>query len=69
MSEQEESAIERAKEHGIDVSLLESNLRRTPTERLDTLIAMMELYEEGERIRAEKYGDIIAGEMYKLATL
>ena len=59
MSEREKSAIDRAKEYGIDITLLESNLRRTPTERLEGLISMMDVYEEGQRIQAEKYGDLI----------
>ena len=59
MSEREKSAIDRAKEYGIDITLLESNLRRTQTERLEGLISMMDVYEEGQRIQAEKYGDLI----------
>ncbi|MGH2569364.1 MAG: hypothetical protein ACRDGA_13585 [Bacteroidota bacterium] len=56
MSEQIKSAVERAKEYGIDVTLLESNLRKTPTELLEGLIAMMELYVEGQRLRRKQFG-------------
>jgi len=45
------SAIERAKEWGIDLSLLEENLRLTPTERLEKMISFQRFV---ERIRAEK---------------
>lgn len=62
MNEQTKSAIERAKQYGIDVTLLESNLRKTLTERLEGLIAMMELYEEGQRIRRKQYGELIVGD-------
>ncbi len=34
MSEAPKSAIERAIEYGIDITLLEANLRLTPTERV-----------------------------------
>jgi hypothetical protein len=62
MSEQPKSAIERAKEYGIDVTLLESNLRKTPTERLETLIAMMELYVEGQHLRSKQFGAAIVSD-------
>jgi hypothetical protein len=37
----------------VDRSLIRSQLRKTPTERLQDLIAMAEFYEEGRRARAE----------------
>lgn len=62
MSEEKMSAIERAKQYGIDVTLLESNLRKTFTERLEGLVAMMELYEEGQRMHRKQYGESIVGD-------
>jgi hypothetical protein len=44
------TAIERAKEWGIDLSLLEENLRLTPTERLEKMISYQRFV---ERIQAE----------------
>lgn len=41
---------------GVDRSLIRSQLRKTPTERLQDLIAMAEFYEEGRRARAEAQG-------------
>jgi hypothetical protein len=40
----------------VDRSLIRSQLRKTPTERLQDLIAMAEFYEEGRRVRAEAQG-------------
>ena len=40
----------------VDRSLIRSQLRKTPTERLQDLIAMAEFYEEGRRARAEAQG-------------
>lgn len=40
-----EDAWQRAIEYGIDVSLLEENLRLTPGERLAQLVAMQRLFE------------------------
>jgi hypothetical protein len=37
----------------VDRSLIRSQLRKTPTERLQDLIAMAEFYEEGRRARAK----------------
>ena len=37
----------------VDRSLIRSQLRKTPTERLQDLIAMAEFYEEGRRARGE----------------
>ena len=40
----------------VDRSLIRLQLRKTPTERLQDLIAMAEFYEEGRRARAEAQG-------------
>lgn len=40
----------------VDRSLIRSQLRKTPTERLQDLIAMAEFYEEGRRARGEAQG-------------
>ena len=40
----------------VDRSLIRLQLRKTPTERLQDLIAMAEFYEEGRRARAEAHG-------------
>ena len=41
-----ESAIARAAAYGIDVTLLQAMLRRTPTERLQMLQSMLDLHTE-----------------------
>ena len=41
----------------VDRSLIRLQLRKTPTERLQDLIAMAEFYQEGRRARAEAQGD------------
>lgn len=50
-----ENPIERAREFGIDLTLLEENLRLTPTERLKKHAAALDLMQEarraGERMR------------------
>ncbi len=56
------SAIERAREYGIDISLLEESLQRTMSERFDTLVAMADLYEEGVKFRAHIYGGQIVSD-------
>jgi len=45
------SAIQRAKEWGIDLSLLEENLRLTPTQRLEKMISYQRFI---EKVQAEK---------------
>ncbi len=40
------TAVERAREYGIDISLLEMNLKRTPTERIEAMISVLEFVEE-----------------------
>lgn len=40
----------------VDRSVIRSQLRKTPTERLQDLIAMAEFYEEGRRARGEAQG-------------
>lgn len=52
------SAIERAREYGIDITLLEANLQRTMSERLDGLTAMAELFDEGANFRKKIYGNV-----------
>jgi len=48
---EKKTACERAIEYGIDVSLLEENLRLTPDERLMQLVAIRRLFDavQGER--------------------
>ena len=41
-------------EFGIDITLLEENLRLTPTERLEQLVRMVEFSEELQRAKAQK---------------
>lgn len=48
---QTKSAVERAKEFGIDITLVEENLKRTPTERVEALLSMLEFVEEARRAR------------------
>jgi len=45
------SAVQRAKEWGIDLSLLEENLRLTPTQRLEKMISYQRFI---EKVQAEK---------------
>ena len=40
------SAVERAREFGIDMSLIEENLKQTPSERLESMISMLEFTDE-----------------------
>ena len=56
------SAIERAKEYGIGITLLEANLQRTMSERLDGLTAMAELFDEGANFRKKLYGNLIVSD-------
>lgn len=44
--EHNKSAVERAKEFGIDISLIVENLKRSPTERLEGMLSMLEFVEE-----------------------
>ena len=41
----------------VDRTLIRSQLRKTPTERLQDLIAMAEFYEEGRKLRARERGE------------
>lgn len=50
-----ESAIERARAHGIDVGELQAMLQRTPTERLE-MLRIRTLQGESAIERAEAYG-------------
>lgn len=47
-------AIERAKEEGVDVTLLYKNLSRTPTERIENLLRWLEFVEEIKKARQKK---------------
>ncbi|MBI4548881.1 MAG: hypothetical protein HY707_12935 [Ignavibacteriae bacterium] len=52
--EKQKSAVERAKEFGIDISLVEENLKRTPTERVEAMLSMLELVEEARRAKSRR---------------
>jgi hypothetical protein len=41
-----ENAIRRAKDWGIDISLIEENLRLSPTQRLEKMISMQRFVEK-----------------------
>ncbi len=62
MEEKEKSAVDRAREYGIDISLLEANLQRTMSERLDGLTAMAALFEEAGNFRRKHYGNLIVSD-------
>ena len=51
----EMTAVERARAHGIDLSLLESSLRLTPTERLIQNEGMLALVREPERAMPQQH--------------
>jgi hypothetical protein len=51
LPDQKGTAWQNAIDYGIDVSLLEENLRLTPDERLEQLVAMQRLFDS---IRAER---------------
>jgi hypothetical protein len=61
MTDERQSAIERAIAYGIDVSLLRANLRLTPTERLRRgeayMLAAVALREQGHLAREKKFRD------------
>lgn len=57
----ESSAIARAQEYGIDLTLLIENLRRSPTERLRRHQAMLEFVEEVRRAAQQKQEGATAG--------
>jgi len=44
-------AIERAKEYGIDITLLYENLSRTPTERIENFLRWLEFVDELKRAK------------------
>jgi hypothetical protein len=50
----EMTAVERARDYGTDISLLESALALTPTERLIQFEGMLELVEEITRARLQR---------------
>jgi hypothetical protein len=43
--EREKTAVERAKEYGIDVSLLYESIEQTPTERIECFLKWLEFAE------------------------
>jgi hypothetical protein len=47
-------AIERAKEYGIDITLLYENLSRTPTERIENFLGWLEFADELRRAKKRK---------------
>ena len=55
--QEQKSAWQRAIDFGIDVSLLEENLRLTPEERLAQLVAMQRLFDALSAVREESLGD------------
>jgi hypothetical protein len=57
LKEQRGSAWQAAIDYGIDVSLLEENLRLTPDERLAQLVAMQRFYDAVRAERAERDGE------------
>ena len=50
------TAVDRAREYGIDISLIEENLKRTPTERLEAMISMLEFTDEARASLAKQRG-------------
>ena len=52
------SAIERAREYGIDISLLESSLKLTVEQRLQRLQDWVEFYEGIKDARRKLYPDL-----------
>lgn len=55
VSLEQNPVIEAYKKH-VDRTLLRENLRRTPTERLEMLIAMQRIYLEARRSDSERRG-------------
>jgi pheromone shutdown protein TraB len=55
MSDREKSAIERAKEYGIDVTLLESSLKLTVDQRIRRLQQWIIFQEEIKKVRTQLY--------------
>lgn len=47
-------AIERAKEYGLDLTLLYENLNRTPTERIENFVRWLEFVDELRRAKQRK---------------
>ncbi|MBI5473165.1 MAG: hypothetical protein HY961_12550 [Ignavibacteriae bacterium] len=60
MEENEKSAIDRAREYGIDISLLESSLKLTVEERLQRLQEWNEFYEEIKVARRKLYPQLFS---------
>jgi pheromone shutdown protein TraB len=58
MEEKEKSAIERAREYGIDISLLESSLRLTIEQRIKRLQDWIEFHEGIKDARRRLYPEL-----------
>ncbi|MBI3004661.1 MAG: hypothetical protein HYY49_04510 [Ignavibacteriales bacterium] len=56
--DKQSSAIERAREYGIDISLLESSLRMTVEQRLRRLQDWVKFAEEVKKARNQLYPDL-----------
>ncbi|MEW6006856.1 MAG: hypothetical protein AB1595_01705 [bacterium] len=54
MNTKHKDAIERAKEYGLDLTLLYENLKRTPTERIENFVRWLELVDELKRAKQRK---------------
>ncbi len=52
-------AIERAKEYGIDLTLLYGNLSRTPTERIENFLRWLEFVEELRKAKHKKNAEYV----------
>lgn len=57
LKEQRRTAWQAAIDYGIDVSLLEENLKLTPDERLAHLVAMQRFYDAVRAERVERDGE------------
>jgi hypothetical protein len=66
MNEHEKSAVERAQEYGIDITLLESSLKLTVDQRLQRLQDAVDFFHECEKAREAIYGKEIGDEIKKL---
>jgi len=63
-TEENKSAVQRAIEYGIDISLIVENMRGTPTQRLEKLQNMMEFIEEMKKNRERLYGNLIVSDQH-----
>ena len=51
VSEYDKDAIERAKDYGLDLSLLYENLSRSPTERMENFARWLEFVDELKKVK------------------